>query len=65
MRHPDPERDPEPSDDDLRCACGRLLARVVDGGIELRCTRCKRALVLPWSGVEGAPELFARLRGRP
>lgn len=62
----DRERDPAPScDDDLRCTCGRLLARVVPGGLELRCSRCKRTLVIPWSSVDGAAELFARLKGAP
>ncbi len=32
---------------DLRCGCGSLLARRVDGGVELKCRRCKRTLVLP------------------
>jgi phage FluMu protein Com len=32
---------------DLRCLCGRLLARLVAGGVELRCRRCKRTLVVP------------------
>jgi len=27
---------------DCRCACGSLLARVVDGAVELKCRRCKR-----------------------
>jgi hypothetical protein len=34
----------------LRCACGSLLARQVPGGIELKCRRCKRTLVLPLNG---------------
>ena len=29
---------------DLRCLCGRLVARWVAGEIELRCQRCKRAV---------------------
>jgi hypothetical protein len=32
---------------DLRCDCGSLLARRVDGGVELKCRRCKRTIVLP------------------
>ena len=32
---------------DCRCLCGSLLARVVDGGVELRCRRCKRTVVVP------------------
>ena len=37
----------DPSGDDCRCLCGSLLARVVDGGVELRCRRCKRTVVVP------------------
>ena len=32
---------------DLRCGCGSLLARRVPGGVELKCRRCKRTVVLP------------------
>jgi len=62
MRTSDPREAPvPPCDDELRCACGRLLARVVEEGIELRCSRCKRAHVLPWSSIEGASRLTAAL----
>lgn len=30
----------------LRCDCGRLLARVLDTAIELKCSRCKRVVIL-------------------
>ena len=40
--------------EDRRCLCGSLLARLVAGGVELRCRRCKRTLLVPlsprWSG---------------
>lgn len=29
---------------ELRCACGSLLARYVDGKVELKCRRCKRTM---------------------
>ena len=32
---------------ELRCTCGSLLARMVAGGIELKCRRCKRAVIVP------------------
>jgi hypothetical protein len=32
---------------DMRCGCGNLLARLVDGGVELKCRRCHRKVVLP------------------
>lgn len=41
--------------DVLRCPCGSLLARHVPGGIELKCRRCKRAVVIPIKGEEEAP----------
>jgi hypothetical protein len=36
---------------DLRCGCGSLLARRVAEGVELKCRRCKRTVVLPLAGV--------------
>ena len=33
--------------DDCRCLCGNLLARLVEGGVELKCRRCKRTVVVP------------------
>jgi phage FluMu protein Com len=34
-------------DDALRCHCGSLLARVVRDGVEIKCRRCKRRVVIP------------------
>jgi phage FluMu protein Com len=33
--------------EDVRCGCGSLLARFVDGAVELKCRRCKRVWRLP------------------
>jgi hypothetical protein len=30
----------------LRCVCGSMLARRVAGGIELKCRRCKRTVIV-------------------
>jgi len=30
----------------LRCDCGSLLARVVPTGVELKCRRCKRQVII-------------------
>jgi hypothetical protein len=39
---------------DCRCLCGSLLARLVRDGVELRCRRCKRTVVVPLSpGLHG------------
>jgi hypothetical protein len=37
---------PQPTSE-CRCLCGSLLARVVAGGVELKCRRCKRTVVVP------------------
>lgn len=39
---------------ETRCACGRLLARLTDAGIELKCTRCRRIVVIAWNAVTDA-----------
>jgi hypothetical protein len=31
----------------FRCECGSMLARLVPGGVELKCRRCKRQVVVP------------------
>jgi len=40
--------------DEMRCSCGNLLARLVAGGVELKCRRCKRTVVLPLGGKAAA-----------
>lgn len=32
---------------DLRCECGSLMARVTAAGVELKCRRCKRVVLVP------------------
>ncbi len=39
------ERTKEPTP--LRCCCGSLVARLLPEGIELKCRRCKRKIVVP------------------
>ena len=43
---------------DCRCICGSLVARLVGGGVEIKCRRCKRTLVvpLPADALGGGPE---------
>ncbi|MBW1876897.1 MAG: hypothetical protein JRJ84_00905 [Deltaproteobacteria bacterium] len=48
-------------DNELRCQCGSLLARLVSSGVELRCRRCKRAVTLELrAGPTGHRTLVAR-----
>jgi hypothetical protein len=51
----------------LRCTCGSMLARYVPGGVELKCRRCKRTLIVPVEGapVDGTPVDGAPVQGAP
>lgn len=40
-------------DKETRCECGQLIAKVRGQGIELKCKRCKRIVVIPFSSIEG------------
>jgi len=46
---------------DCRCLCGSLLARVVDGGVELKCRRCKRTLMVPFEAPAAPGGAAARI----
>jgi hypothetical protein len=58
MRNQEPRGNPEPTvlakdNSSLRCCCGSLLARLVPGGVELKCRRCKRQIIVPLDGKAG------------
>ena len=38
---------------ETRCECGQLIAKVRGQGLELKCKRCKRIVVFPFSSIEG------------
>jgi len=38
---------------ETRCTCGQLIAKVRGQGLELKCKRCKRIIVIPFSSIEG------------
>lgn len=40
------------SSSESRCVCGSLLARITAAGVELKCRRCKRIVVVPWASDE-------------
>lgn len=40
------ERPHDHAADDLRCDCGKLLARVLHSVLELKCSRCKRVTLI-------------------
>ncbi len=37
----------------FRCACGSLLARLLPHGLELKCRKCKRQIVVPLVNESG------------
>jgi phage FluMu protein Com len=37
---------------DSRCECGNLLARLTPRGVEVKCRRCKRVVLLPLTPPE-------------
>jgi hypothetical protein len=41
------------SQNETRCECGQLIAKVIGGGLELKCKRCKRIVIIPFSAIEG------------
>ncbi len=43
------EQTPAEEGEAHRCTCGSLLARLVPGGVELKCRRCKRIAVLAFA----------------
>jgi len=46
-------RTEERRNSETRCECGQLIAKVVGGGLELKCKRCKRIVIIPFSSIEG------------
>jgi len=38
---------------ETRCECGQLIAQVRGQGLELKCKRCKRITVIPFTSIKG------------
>jgi phage FluMu protein Com len=38
---------------ETRCECGQLIAKVCGQGLELKCKRCKRMVIIPFASIEG------------
>jgi hypothetical protein len=39
-------------DAEARCECGQLMAKVREDGLELKCKRCKRIVLIPFALIE-------------
>lgn len=48
---------------EVRCCCGSLLAKLVEGGVELKCRRCKRIVVVPFEPDDAGEDI--RIGNRP
>ncbi|WP_447974142.1 hypothetical protein [Nitrospira sp. Kam-Ns4a] len=46
--------------DEFRCECGQLMARWLQEGIQLKCKRCRRLVVIPFSEIGGVPPRLLR-----
>ncbi len=38
---------------ETRCECGQLMAKLGAAGLELKCKRCKRIVIIPFHSIEG------------
>lgn len=43
-----------------RCECGNLLAKMAQEGIEVKCRRCKRIVLIRFADIEGYEPLTQR-----
>jgi hypothetical protein len=42
---------PTQEERECRCHCGNLLARLRNEGVELKCRRCKRTVLISWGAM--------------
>lgn len=43
--------------DEARCDCGHLVAKLRANGVELKCKRCKRIVLIPYTAEPGVSVL--------
>jgi len=43
-----------------RCECGNLLAKMAQDGIEVKCRRCKRIVLIRFADIQGSEQLTQR-----
>jgi phage FluMu protein Com len=41
---------------ECRCTCGSLMAKLTAMGVEIKCRRCKRLQLIPFSRLTAEPE---------
>jgi phage FluMu protein Com len=50
-----PKIPPQAPDHDIRCECGKLVARWERDGIAIKCGRCGRVVTIPYRAIQGRP----------
>ncbi len=40
-----------PHSQETRCECGQLIAKLRSDGVELKCKRCKRIVLIPYTSM--------------
>jgi phage FluMu protein Com len=46
----------------IRCHCNRLLAKINGCFLELHCSRCKRKMVIDFTGIADSDQILKRIR---
>ena len=53
-KHTSARRRPLTQDEkDIRCVCGKLVARWEPRGLSIKCVRCQRLVSIPYQEIEG------------
>jgi len=50
----EPETSGESTVREHRCICKRLLARISEQGVEIKCLRCKHVSLIRWDSVRAS-----------
>ena len=48
----------------IRCSCGRVLAFWTKEGFELRCKRCERTILIPFTLLQDGKEVSVELHSK-
>lgn len=49
----DSQHQSQPNDRDVRCLCGQLIARRTHNGVEIKCKRCRRVILILFKTIAG------------
>ena len=52
LSHTCTENELPASPHEARCECGQLIAKLRKDGVELKCKRCKRIVLIPFESIE-------------